>query len=129
MVFRESLINSADNSGAKKLKCINILRSLGCPVYARVGDLLVVVVLKLDISKKIKKRTIYYALLITSVRSFKRSDGIYLKFFDNKAILFNNALQEKFLGSRIHGPLSKESRFSLKDKKHKRVLSFAGGTV
>lgn len=129
MLFRESILYSADNSGIKKLKCINMLNSIGCPSYARLGSLLVVVAVKIDISKKIKKKIIYYALVITCVRYIRRQDGTYLNFFMNKALLFNNADQEKFLGSRIYGPLSKEARYSLRDKKHKKVLSFVSGII
>lgn len=129
MIFRESILFSADNSGAKKLKCVNILGKIGCPNYGIMGSVLVVVVLKLDIAKKIKKRIIYYALVISVRRQCPRLDGTYITFFQNRAILFNNVDQDKFLGTRIYGGIAREARNKLSVKKHKRVLSFVRGTL
>lgn len=129
MIFRESLLTCTDNSGAKKLKCVNIIGFVGTPRVAHVGDLLVVVVHSLDISKKIKKKVIYYAILVSSKFNTRRKDGSYVKFFSNRGLLFNTVTQEKFLGTRVDGPLCHEAKLRLSDKKHKKLLSYVGGVV
>jgi large subunit ribosomal protein L14 len=129
MIFRESLLICADNSGARKLKCVNIIGKFGTPHVAYMGDTLVVVVQSLDVSKKIKKRVIYYAILISTIQQTRRKDGSYIRFFINRVLLFNTVTQEKFLGTRVDGCLSREAKFRLANKKHKKLLSYVGGVI
>ena len=104
MIYKSTLLNIIDNSGARKAKCIHVL---GKFKWAQVGDLILVVLRKFyNLKKKIKKGSIYLGV-ITGVRCWvTRPNGFFYRFFDNRVIVFN--LQFKFLATRVYGLISKE---------------------
>lgn len=121
----------ADNSGGKYVKCIRIISS---KIYliGTVGDLLLTRVIKKKHSKKIKKKELYYGLITMVKQYVQRIDGTIVKFNDNRVVLFSNT--NKFLGSRIYGPLMKEIRFyihrSKKEKqKYLKIVSYASAII
>jgi large subunit ribosomal protein L14 len=131
MIYSESKLAVADNSGAKLVKCVRIL---SCKNYdiGSVGSFLLARVVKKKHSKKIKKKVLYYGLITMIKQRIRRYDGTVIKFTDNRVLLFSNAY--KFLGSRVYGPLMKEIRFNLhKNKKQKqkylKVISYSNSII
>lgn len=111
MLIKESVLKIIDNIGAKNAKCILILGSFK---YAKVGDLIMIVLRNyFNIKNKIKKKSIYLGIITNTKYWLKRLDGDKCKFNYNGILVFN--FQLKFLGTRIKGLLSKE----LKKKFHR----------
>ena len=115
MIYKSTLLNIIDNSGARKAKCIHVL---GKFKWAQVGDLILVVLRKFyNLKKKIKKGSIYLGIII-GVKSWTvRYTGFTYRFFDNRILIFN--LQFKFLATRVYGLISRE--FKKKHYKFKGV--------
>jgi large subunit ribosomal protein L14 len=131
MIYSESKLAVADNSGAKYIKCIRILSPKNYDV-GTIGSILLARVVKKNHSKKIKKKVLYYGLIIMIKQQVSRYDGTTIKFSDNRVLLFSTAY--KFLGSRVYGPLMKEIRLHLhKNKKEKqkylKILSYSNSTL
>lgn len=131
MIYSESKLAVADNSGAKFVKCVRILSSKNHDV-GRVGSILLTRVVKKNHSKKLKKKVLYYGLIIMIKQQVRRCDGTTIKFTDNRVLLFSNTY--KFLGSRVYGPLMKEIRLHLhKNKKEKqkylKIMTYANATI
>lgn len=126
MIQVGTVLNVADNSGAKKAYCIRIINA-SKKRYGSIGDSILVVVKSLRkkrrASSKVKKGEIYPALIVRTKKgvSFKSSDNFF--FLENSVILLNK--QQKFIGTRIFGCLPKFFRFT----KHMRVLSLCLGIV
>jgi len=105
-----------DNSGVKKVQCINII---GKKKVANIGNFLLVTLRSYTKNLKLKKRTLYLGLLINIKYWVLRKSGVYLKFYSNNILIFN--IKFKFLGSRIIGILSKEIKIqSIKEKNFKK---------
>lgn len=104
MIYKNTVLNIIDNCGARKAKCIHII---GKFQWAKVGDLVLVVLRKyFNLQKKIKKGIIYLGV-ITGVKYWiLRSNGFNIRFFDNRILIFN--LQFKFLATRVYGLISNE---------------------
>lgn len=125
MILKESILYSADNSGAKFLKCISIRsKKNGSAV---VGDVILVSVKRFSHRKRLKKKTIYFGLIVTLKQITKRIDGSFIKFCSNRVLLFSK--QFKFLGTRIYGGISKDIKMklssgSINKKKYQKVLSY-----
>lgn len=96
-----------DNSGARWAKCIKVLGK-GNKKIATVGSVVLITLNKFNSRKKVKKRTIYVGLIVAIVSWIYRVDGIFIKFFLNRVLVFNKLY--KFLGTRIYGVVSKEIR-------------------
>jgi len=109
MIIKESVIYSADNSGAKFLKCIDVLNKSNA--VASIGDILLVSVKHFIHRKKLKKKNIYFGLLVTTKQPTYRIDGFIIKFCTNRILVFSK--QFKFLGTRIYGGVSKDIRIKL----------------
>lgn len=122
MILHNSILNISDNSGAKKARCIKVLKN---KKVAKIGDFLMVSITttRPGLKKtKIKKGDIYMALLIRSNKTFSSKTGVSTKFKNNSICLLNK--QKKLLSTRIYGPIPKV----LKKKKLLRLatLSFSG---
>lgn len=114
MIYKNTLLNIVDNCGARKAKCIHIL---GKFKWAKIGDLILVVLRKFyNLKKKIKKGGIYLGIVIGVKFWYLRNNGFLYRFFDNRILIFN--LQFKFLATRVYGLISKEFK--------KKVYRFRG---
>lgn len=125
MIKKESIVYSADNSGAKFLKCIDILNKKKS--VAVIGDTVLVSVKNFVHRKKLKKKSIYFGLLVTTKQYTHRIDGSIIKFCSNRVLVFSK--QFKFLGTRIYGGISKDIRVKLNSgildkKKYQKVISY-----
>ena len=125
MVIKESVVYSADNSGAKFLKCIDVLKKRN--TLANIGDTVLVLVKKFVHRKKLKKKIVYFGLLVTTKQNTRRVDGTIIKFCTNRILVFSK--QFKFLGTRIYGGISKDIRTklnfgSIDKKKYQKIISY-----
>ncbi|MCD6270038.1 MAG: 50S ribosomal protein L14 [Deltaproteobacteria bacterium] len=107
MIQVETLLDSADNSGAKKMLCIKVLGG-SRRRYARVGDVVKVSVKEALPNSKVKKGEVLEAVIVRTAKEIRRADGSYIKFDCNSAVLIN--AQNEPLGTRIFGPVARELR-------------------
>lgn len=112
----------ADNSGAKEVLCIRVLGG-SHKRYARVGDKIVVSVKSAIPGGSVKKGDVVKAVVVRTKKEYRRSDGTYIRFDDNAAVLINN--QDEPIGTRIFGPVARE----LRDKQFMRIVSLAPEVV
>ncbi len=114
----QTVLNVADNSGAKKVFCVKVLGG-SRRKYATVGDMIVVSVKEALPNTKVKKGDVMKAVVVRTVKEVRRPDGSYLKFDDNSAVLINNQMEP--IGTRIFGPVARE----LRAKQFMRIVSLA----
>ncbi len=107
MIQVETLLDSADNSGAKKMLCIKVLGG-SRRRYARVGDVIKVSVKEAMPNSKVKKGDVMEAVVVRTAKEVRRPDGSYIKFDCNSAVLIN--AQREPIGTRIFGPVARELR-------------------
>ncbi len=122
MIQKESLINAADNSGARKLLCINVPGGTG-KRYARVGDIVVCTVKDALPLSGVTKGEIVRAVIVRTKASIKRSDGTVVRFDDNGAVLLDTNNQPR--GTRVFGPVALEIR----DRNFTKIISLAPEVV
>lgn len=118
MIQEETNLVVADNSGAKKVRCIRVLGG-SSRRYASVGDLVVVSVKSAIPGGGVKKGEVSRAVIVRTKKEVKRNDGSYIRFDENAAVLLNN--QNEPRGTRIFGPVARE----LRDKKFMKIISLA----
>ncbi|MFH2011793.1 MAG: 50S ribosomal protein L14 [Pseudomonadota bacterium] len=118
MIQMQTVLNVADNSGAKKLFCIKVLGGTRRR-YASLGDIIVVSVKEAIPNSKVKKGNVSRAVVVRTAKEVRRKDGSYIKFDDNSAVLINN--QNEPIGTRIFGPVARE----LRAKKFMKIVSLA----
>ncbi len=118
MIQMQTILNVADNSGAKKVMCIKVLGG-SKRRYASVGDVIVVAVKESLPNSKVKKGDVMKAVIVRTVKEVRRQDGSYLKFDDNSAVLITNQLEP--VGTRIFGPVARE----LRAKQFMKIVSLA----
>ena len=118
MIQAETILNVADNSGAKKLYCIKVLGGTRRR-YARVGDVIVVSVRESLPNSKVKKGDVLRAVIVRTVKEIRRDDGSYIKFDENSAVLISP--QNEPIGTRIFGPVARE----LRAKSFMKIISLA----
>jgi len=118
MIQAESKLQVADNSGAKKLYCIQVLGG-SKRRYARIGDIIVVTVKEAIPHAKVKKGDVMRAVVVRSKKELRRPDGSYIRFDDNSAVLINQNREP--IGTRIFGPVARE----LRAKKFMKIISLA----
>jgi large subunit ribosomal protein L14 len=118
MIQMRTKLDVADNSGARKVGCIKVLGS-SKRKYASLGDVIVVSVKDAIPNAKIKKGDVVKAVVVRTKKGVKRSDGTYIKFDDNSAVLINQ--QNEPIGTRIFGPVARE----LRAKKFMKIISLA----
>jgi len=118
MIQQETILDVADNSGARKVLCIKVLGG-SKRRYASVGDLIVVAVKEAIPNGKVKKGDVCKAVVVRTAKEIARSDGSYIKFDVNSAVLVNN--QKEPIGNRIFGPVARE----LRAKDFMKIVSLA----
>ena len=114
----QTVLNAADNSGAKKVQCIKVLGG-SHRRYASVGDVIKVSVKDAIPRGKVKKGEVYNAVVVRTAKGVRRPDGSLIRFDTNAAVLLNNNLQP--IGTRIFGPVTRE----LRNEKFMKIISLA----
>ncbi len=107
MIQTETVLNVADNSGARKVLCIKVLGG-SKRRYAHIGDVIRVTVKDAIPRGKVKKGEICYALIVRTRKGVRRSDGSLIRFDSNAAVLLDNKREP--LGTRVFGPVTRELR-------------------
>jgi large subunit ribosomal protein L14 len=107
MVQQETMLEVADNSGAKKLKVIQVTGSTG-KRYAYLGDIVKVTVKKAIPGGTVKKSDVLSAVIVRTRKEYRRADGSYIRFDDNAAVIIDKDKQP--VGTRIFGPVARELR-------------------
>jgi len=118
MIQMQTLLDAADNSGARNLKCIKVLGG-SHRRYANVGDVIKVSVRDAIPRGKVKKGEVYNAVVVRTRKGVRRPDGSIIRFDSNAAVLLNNKLEP--IGTRIFGPVTRE----LRNEKFMRIISLA----
>lgn len=118
MIQMQTTLESADNSGAKRLQCIKVLGG-SRRRYASLGDVVVVTVKEALPKSKVRKGDVIRAVVVRVKQNTRRPDGTYIKFDDNAVVLLN--AQEEPIGTRIFGPVARE----LRARKLTRITSLA----
>ncbi len=118
MIQMQTVLNVADNSGARKVACIKVLGG-SRRRYASLGDVIVIAVKEALPNSKVKKGDVMKAVVVRTVKEVRRADGSYLKFDDNSAVLITNQMEP--VGTRIFGPVARE----LRAKQFMKIVSLA----
>jgi large subunit ribosomal protein L14 len=118
MIQTCSVLDVADNSGAKKLFCIKVLGG-SKRRYASVGDIIVCSVREASPGGKVKKGDIAQAVIVRTKKEISRTDGSYIRFDGNSAVLINK--EREPVGTRIFGPVARE----LRAKRFMKIVSLA----
>jgi len=118
MIQPQTLLNVADNTGAKQIMCIRVLggskRKSG-----NIGDVIVASVKKALPNGTCKKGDVVMAVIVRSHKGIRRADGSHIKFDDNAAVIIDSQKQPR--GTRIFGPIARE----LRDKDYMKIISLA----
>ena len=118
MVQSETVLDVADNSGARRVLCIKVLGG-SRRRYASLGDVIVVSVKEASPNSKVKKGDVMKAVIVRTAKEVGRADGSYIRFDSNSAVLIDN--QREPIGTRIFGPVARE----LRGKKFMKIISLA----
>jgi large subunit ribosomal protein L14 len=118
MIQLRTVLEVADNSGAKVVQCIKVLGG-SRRRYARVGDIIVVALREVEPHGALKKGEVKKAVVVRTRKEVRRPEGSYIKFDSNAAVLINDAKEP--LGTRIFGPVARE----LRAKRYMKILSLA----
>ena len=118
MIQEETNLVVADNSGAKKVRCIRVLGGHERR-YAGIGDLVVVSVKSAIPGAEVKKGEVHRAVIVRTTKETRRKDGSYIRFDDNAAVILN--AQGEPRGTRIFGPVARE----LRDRQYMKIISLA----
>jgi large subunit ribosomal protein L14 len=118
MIREYTILNVADNTGARKCMCFRVLGGTR-KRYATVGDIIVVSVKVADPNGAVKKGEVCKAVVVRTTKEIKRKDGSYIRFDDNAAVIINNDREPR--GTRIFGPVARE----LREKRYMRIVSLA----
>jgi large subunit ribosomal protein L14 len=118
MIQTQSMLDIADNSGAKRVMCIKVLGG-SHRRYARIGDLIKVTVKEAIPRGKVKKGQVMNAVVVRTRKGVRRPDGSIIRFDTNSAVLLN--AQNAPIGTRIFGPVTRE----LRGEKFMKIISLA----
>ena len=118
MIQAQTVLDVADNSGARKLMCIKVLGG-SRRRYASIGDIIVCSIREAMPNSKVKKGDVAKAVVVRTAKEVKRPDGSSIRFDDNSAVLISN--QGEPVGTRIFGPVARE----LRAKKYMKIISLA----
>jgi large subunit ribosomal protein L14 len=118
MIQQESVLEVADNSGARKVACIRVLGGTRRR-YATIGDVIVVAVKDAIPNARVKKGEVRRAVVVRTAKPVGRRDGSYIRFDDNAAVLID--AQREPVGTRIFGPVARE----LRAKRFMKIISLA----
>lgn len=118
MIQTQSMLDVADNSGARRVMCIKVLGG-SHRRYAAVGDIIKVAVKEAIPRGKVKKGQVMTAVVVRTRHGVRRQDGSVIRFDDNAAVLLNN--KQEPIGTRIFGPVTRE----LRNEKFMKIVSLA----
>jgi len=118
MIQTTTVLDVADNSGAKRVMCIKVLGG-SKRKYAGVGDVIVVSIKEASATAKVKKGDVMKAVVVRTRKETRRDDGTYIRFDGNSAVMLNAQLEP--VGTRIFGPVARE----LRAKKFMKIISLA----
>lgn len=118
MIQAETVLDVADNSGARRVQCIKVLGG-SKRRYARIGDVIKVSVKEAIPRGKVKKGQVCNAVVVRTAKGVRRSDGSLIKFDGNAAVLLNQQLAP--IGTRIFGPVTRE----LRGERFMKIISLA----
>ncbi len=118
MIQMQSMLDAADNSGARRLMCIKVLGG-SRRRYAGIGDVIKVTVKEAIPRGKVKKGDVFNAVVVRTRKGVRRADGSLIRFDGNAAVLLDKQLNP--VGTRIFGPVTRE----LRGEKFMRIVSLA----
>lgn len=118
MIQMQTVLNVADNSGARRVMCIKVIGG-SKRRYAGIGDVIKVTVKDAIPNSKVKKGDVLNAVVVRTCKGIRRVDGSLIRFDNNAAVLLNNQLQP--IGTRIFGPVTRE----LRGEKFMKIISLA----
>ena len=118
MIQMQTVLDVADNSGARRVQCIKVLGG-SKRRYAGVGDVIKVSIKEAIPRGKVKKGDVYNAVVVRTKKGVRRADGSLIRFDGNAAVLLNQSLQP--IGTRIFGPVTRE----LRTEKFMKIISLA----
>lgn len=122
MIQERTILNVADNSGARKIRCFRVLKGVKRR-YASLGDVIVASVQDAIPQAAVKKGEVVKAVIVRTCKEVRRPDGTYIKFDDNAAVVINDEGEPK--GTRIFGPVARE----LREKNYLKIISLAPEVV
>jgi large subunit ribosomal protein L14 len=117
MIYPQTMLTVADNTGAKKVMCIRVLG--GNKKYAKIGDTIIAVVKEAIPNMPVKRSDVVRAVVVRTKKSIRRPDGMYIRFDDNAAVIVN--MDSNPRGTRVFGPVAREIR----DKNYSKIVSLA----
>jgi len=117
MIQMGTILDVADNSGAKRIACIHLRGALG--QYGHLGDVITASVKEATPDGTVKKGQVVRAVIVRTVRAERRRDGSYIRFDNNAAVLVND--QKDPIGTRVFGPVARE----LREKRFMKIISLA----
>lgn len=117
MIYPQTMLTVADNTGAKKVMCIRVLG--GNKKYAKIGDTIIAVVKEAIPNMPVKRSDVIRAIVVRTRKSIRRKDGMYIRFDDNAAVIVN--MDNNPRGTRVFGPVAREIR----DKNYSKIVSLA----
>lgn len=118
MIQTQTMLKVGDNTGAKKIMCVKVLGGSGRR-YAGIGDEIIASVKEAAPGGVVKKGDLIRAVVVRTKKSFRRSDGSYIRFSENAAVILND--QGAPRGTRIFGPVARE----LREKEYMKIVSLA----
>ena len=118
MIQMQTVLNAADNSGARRIQCIKVLGG-SHRRYASIGDVIKVSIKYANPHGKVKKGEVYNAVVVRTAKGIRRADGSLIRFDTNAAVLLNNKLEP--IGTRIFGPVTRE----LRNERFMKIISLA----
>jgi len=118
VIQAETVLDVADNSGARKVLCIKVLGG-SKRKYASIGDIIVVSVKEAIPNGKVKKGEVMKAVIVRTAKEQRRRDGSYIRFDRNAAVLINDTGEP--IGTRVFGPVARE----LRERKFMKIISLA----
>nr|YP_003734603.1 ribosomal protein L14 [Kryptoperidinium foliaceum]ADI40388.1 ribosomal protein L14 [Kryptoperidinium foliaceum]QXV92882.1 ribosomal protein L14 [Nitzschia anatoliensis] len=117
MIYPQTILTVADNTGAKKVMCIRVLG--GNKKYATIGDTIIAVVKEAIPNMPVKRSDVVKAIIVRTKKTIRRPDGMYIRFDDNAAVVVNADNNPR--GTRVFGPVAREIR----DKNFSKIVSLA----
>jgi len=122
MIQMQSMLNVADNSGARKVQCIKVIGG-SKRRYASLGDVIICAVKEATPNSNVKKGDVVRCVIVRVKKQIRRADGSYIKFDQNACVVIDN--QGAPRGTRIFGPVARE----LREKKYMKIVSLAPETL
>lgn len=117
MIYPQTILTIADNTGAKKIMCIRVLG--GNKKYAEIGDTIIAVVKEALPNMPVKRSDVIRAIIVRTKKTIRRRDGMYIRFDENAAVIVNTENNPR--GTRVFGPVAREIR----DRNFLKIVSLA----